>query len=98
MNTDFKLKVERIFAERLAKARFEAGFVDAEDFAVALGVSGHRYRHWEAARAQPSLEVLTRICQLLKVEPNDLLPLAVIGKKKKQKRNPSQDRDRGHAA
>lgn len=66
----------RAFSERLKSARIEAGYEHAKQFADALGVEPHTYRYWERGHAQPDLTTVTRICQLLNIEPNDLLPLA----------------------
>lgn len=66
----------KAFAKRLRAARKEAGYDSAERFAHALGVEPHTYRHWERAESQPNLTILTRMCQLLNVTPNELLPLA----------------------
>lgn len=81
MSSEFETKVMKTFSERLKAAREAAGFEEAEDFANALGVTGARYRHWERGDAKPDLTLLTRICQLLDVEPNYLLPLALKRKK-----------------
>lgn len=82
MNTELSDKVKKTFGEKLRAAREAAEYHDAVEFAHALGVTPHRYRHWEAGRAKPDIVMVTRICQLLKVEPNDLLPFAVRKKKK----------------
>lgn len=87
MSSEFEAKVMKTFSERLKAAREAAGFAEAEDFANALGITGARYRQWERGNARPNLALLTRICQLLDVEPNFLLPLAV--RKKGKKTDPS---------
>ena len=89
MSSEFKDKVMKTFRERLKAAREAAGFEEAEDFATALGVTGARYRQWERGAASPSFDMLTRICQLLDVDPNYLLPFAVR-KKSKKKDSPSE--------
>jgi transcriptional regulator with XRE-family HTH domain len=61
------------FSSRLRKAR-EAHYESAEQFAIALGKSAHAYRHYERGDAEPDFETLERICSLLRVTPNDLLP------------------------
>jgi transcriptional regulator with XRE-family HTH domain len=77
MDKRFQTEVMNAFARRLKKAREDAGFDTAKRFAEALGVEQNRYRHWERGTAQPDIAMLTRICRLLDVEPNDLLPLAL---------------------
>ena len=71
----------KTFGKRLRAARKTAGFRSAERFAHHLGVEPHTYRHYERGEVQPTLTTLTRICQLLAVTPNDLLPLAAASKK-----------------
>ena len=71
----FEDQVMKAFSSRLRKARASAGYEHAKVFAEALGVEPARYRHWERGTAQPDLTTLTRICRLLGVEANDLLPL-----------------------
>lgn len=72
----FHSEVMNAFSKRLKAAREAAGFETAKEFAEALGVEENRYRHWERGSAQPDLAMLTRITRLLKIEPNDLFPLA----------------------
>lgn len=72
----FHSEVMNAFSKRLKSARAAAGFETAKEFAEALGVEENRYRHWERGSAQPDLAMLTRITRLLKIEPNDLFPLA----------------------
>lgn len=72
----FHSEVMNAFSKRLKSAREAAGFETAKEFAEALGVEENRYRHWERGSAQPDLAMLTRITRLLKIEPNDLFPLA----------------------
>lgn len=69
--------VKKALAKRLKQARKDAGFRFANDFARALGKEEHTYRAWERGEHMPDIATLTRICKLLNVEPNDLLPLAV---------------------
>lgn len=70
------IEVMQTFSDRLKRARVAAGFETAKDCADALGVEAPTYRQWERGQASPDLEMLTRICKLLNVEPNELLPLA----------------------
>lgn len=63
------------FSEKLKSARVSAGYEHAKDFADALGVEAPTYRYWERGQAQPDLTTLARICMLLDIEPNDLLPM-----------------------
>lgn len=72
----FADEVMSTFAKKLGQAREKAGYRSMKEFAEALGVEPPAYRHWERGTAQPDLTTLTRICRLLDIEPNDLLPLA----------------------
>lgn len=69
----------KTFAKRLKSARAEAGYKSAQQFAGVLGIEPHTYRHWERAESEPDFETLTRICELLRITPNELLPLAAQG-------------------
>ena len=73
----FEDKVKKTFAKRLKQARSDAGFRFAKDFSEALSIEEHTYRAWERGEHLPDIPTMTRICRLLKVEPNDLMPLAV---------------------
>jgi transcriptional regulator with XRE-family HTH domain len=73
------LRYKRImstFAKRLKKAREDAGYESAEQFALAGGWHPHAYRKYERGASEPNFETFTRICELLEVTPNDLLPEA----------------------
>ena len=69
----------KTFGRQLKDARKRAGFKSAQAFAETLGEEPHTYRHWERGESEPDFETLTRICELLKITPNDLFPLAAQG-------------------
>jgi transcriptional regulator with XRE-family HTH domain len=73
----FEDKVKKAFAKRLKAARKNAGYRFANEFAEALKETEHTYRSWERGEYLPDLPKMTRICRLLNVEPNELLPLAL---------------------
>lgn len=73
----------KTFGKRLRDARKRAGYDSAQQFAGVLGKEPHTYRHWERGEAEPDFEMLTRICELLTISPNDLLPIAAQGGQKK---------------
>jgi transcriptional regulator with XRE-family HTH domain len=75
--------IMKTFAKRLKKAREDAGIKSAEAFAHELGVEPHTYRKYERSETEPNFEVLTKICERLKLTPNDLLPEAA-GKKRRR--------------
>lgn len=58
-----KLKARRIFA----------GYESAQQFAHAIEMKPHAYRHYEAGRQYPRVVTLLRICRELQITPNDLL-------------------------
>jgi transcriptional regulator with XRE-family HTH domain len=62
------------FADRLRQAREAKGYKSAAKFANALGREEHTYRHYERGESEPDYETLERICHLLEITPNDLLP------------------------
>jgi len=70
----FEENVRRTFAQRLKLARPSAGFGSAAHAAEALNVEAAAYRKWERGDAMPSLGMLERICPLLDVGANYLLP------------------------
>lgn len=61
------------FAQRLRAVRIPRGFKTARSFANALGIDENRYTRYERAEVEPDLQLLMRICDLLKATPNDLL-------------------------
>lgn len=63
----------RAFAKRLKALRTVAGYEEAQDFARALGILPGRYGRWERAEAEPSMEHIVLICNLLHVTPTYLL-------------------------
>ena len=76
MMTSRHKQIMRTFAKRLKEARELAGYKSAASFAAALALEPHTYRKYERGDAEPNLETLTRMCHLLRVTPNHLLPLA----------------------
>lgn len=90
----FETKVKRDFAKRLKQARLEAGYEHANQFAQAMGEEEHTYRAWERGQYLPDIPKMARLCQLLNLEPNELVPLAVA---KKNQANPSTNSGRATA-
>lgn len=66
-------RFRRDFGSRLKAARIAADFPTAKLFAFAMGLEEATYRAWERGDAEPSLDMLQRLCVALHVEPNDLL-------------------------
>ena len=69
-------RIARVFGKRLKQARIAANYSSAQKAAEALGLEPATYRTYERGSSLPNLEVLTRICELFRVTPNDLLPEA----------------------
>ncbi len=70
-------QILREFGRRLTAALIAAGYGSGQLFAFALGVEPHTYRTWERGEHQPDLKTLQRICLILAVSANDLLPVHV---------------------
>lgn len=68
------VQIMRTFAENLKSAR-EASFRSAQQFAEVLGMEPHAYRKYERGQSEPNFDTFLRICELLGITPNDLLPL-----------------------
>lgn len=74
----------KTFAQRLKAAREDAGYESAQGFAGVLGLEPHTYRKYERAQSEPTLETLVRICELLNVDANYLLPATSRKQQRKQ--------------
>jgi len=62
------------FGTALKRIREASKYHHASDLAKDAGLEPHTYRTYEAGKAEPRFSTLIRICQLLGVSPNDLLP------------------------
>jgi len=63
----------RLFAARLRQLRAENGFPTARQLATALGIEENRYTRYERAEVEPSLTIIRKMCDTLRVSPNELL-------------------------
>jgi transcriptional regulator with XRE-family HTH domain len=63
------------FGRRLTAARIAAGYTSGQLFAFAFGVEPHTYRTWERGEHAPDIKTLQRLCLVLHVSANDLLPV-----------------------
>lgn len=61
------------FAKRLKVLRTQRGFPRARYFASTLGIEENRYTRYERAEVEPSLSLIHKICETLRVSPNELL-------------------------
>ena len=67
------------FATRLKRLRLQRGFERARFFARTLGIEENRYTRYERAEVEPSLTLLHKMCDTLRVTPNELLGFAEPG-------------------
>jgi transcriptional regulator with XRE-family HTH domain len=77
MTTSRYDKIMRSFGRRLRQARERAGYKSAQSFAEAMGFDPHAYRKYERGQAEPNFEKLLRICEILKITTDELLPVSV---------------------
>jgi transcriptional regulator with XRE-family HTH domain len=61
------------FAKRLKSIRTLRGFGRARYFAKSLGIEENRYTRYERAEVEPSLTLIHKMCETLRVTPNELL-------------------------
>mgnify|MGYP000976138763 CR=1 FL=1 len=61
------------FARRLRELRVPRGFRTARSLAQTLGIDENRYTRYERAEVEPSLDLIRKICDALRLTPNDLL-------------------------
>jgi transcriptional regulator with XRE-family HTH domain len=59
--------------------RVQNGFQRARYFAKSLGIEENRYTRYERAEVEPSLSLIHKICEVLRVSPNELLGFAEYG-------------------
>jgi len=64
------------FAKRLKNLRIQRGFDRARLFAKTLGIEENRYTRYERAEVEPSLTLIQKMCETLRVTPNELLGFA----------------------
>ena len=69
-------EVRSQFAQRLKSLRTKRGFDRARYFARSLGIEENRYTRYERAEVEPSLTLIHKMCETLRVSPNELLGFA----------------------
>lgn len=72
-------EVRSRFAQRLKSMRMQSGYQRARYFARSLGIEENRYTRYERAEVEPSLTLIHKICEVLRVSPNELLGFAEYG-------------------
>ena len=68
--------VRAAFAKRLREQRVQGGYARARSFAQALGIDENRYTRYERAEAEPDLTLIHKICETLRVTPDELFGFA----------------------
>ena len=66
-------EVRARFAQHLKTLRTQRGFDRARYFAQSLGIEENRYTRYERAEVEPSLTLIHKMCETLRVSPNELL-------------------------
>jgi transcriptional regulator with XRE-family HTH domain len=56
--------------------RVQNGFLRARYFAKSLGIEENRYTRYERAEVEPSLTLIHKMCEILRVSPNVLMGFA----------------------
>ena len=69
-------EVRSQFAQRLKNLRTQRGFDRARYFAKSLGIEENCYTRYERAEVEPSLTLIHKMCETLRVSPNELLGFA----------------------
>lgn len=72
-------EVRAQFAQRLKELRLRSGYLRARYFAQSLGIEENRYTRYERAEVEPSLSLLHKMCETLRVSPNELMGFAEYG-------------------
>jgi transcriptional regulator with XRE-family HTH domain len=67
------------FAQRLKALRVERGHLRARYFARTLGIEENRYTRYERAEVEPDLTLIHKMCEVLRVTPDELLGFAETG-------------------
>ena len=75
MTTSRYDQIMKTFGRRLRKARVGGGYRSAQSFSAVLGIEPHTYRKYERGQSEPNFEIFVRICELLQVDANTLLPI-----------------------
>lgn len=75
MSTSRHQQIMRTFGKRLKAAREQAGYSSAQKFAGVANLEPHAYRKYERGESEPRLEVIIRLCELLGVTTDYLLPV-----------------------
>jgi transcriptional regulator with XRE-family HTH domain len=69
------------FSTRLQGLREAKGYTTARGFSRALQIDEARYSRWERAETEPDISNILRICEVLDIDPNELL-LPILRRRK----------------
>jgi transcriptional regulator with XRE-family HTH domain len=72
-------EVRAEFAQRLKELRVRSGYLRARYFARSLGIEENRYTRYERAEVEPNLTLIHKMCETLRVSPNELMGFAEYG-------------------
>ena len=64
-------------SEKILNARTSLRLAQTE-VAEHLGIAQSTYNNWESAKHTPSIKHIPKLCQILKLELNDVLPPPII--------------------
>ena len=64
-------------SEKILNARTSLRLAQTE-VAEHLGIAQSTYNNWESAKHTPSIKHVPKLCQILKLELNDVLPPPII--------------------
>lgn len=70
--SDLSMRPREKFPQNLRLLRISRGFVRARHFAEAIGIGENRYTRYERGEAEPNIDLIYKICDVLKAAPNDL--------------------------
>lgn len=70
--SDLSMRPREKFPQNLRLLRISRGFARARHFAEAIGIGENRYTRYERGEAEPNIELIYKICDVLKAAPNDL--------------------------
>ena len=73
--------MKKDFAARLKQARIAAGYQYAYELADAIDEKIPTYRSWERGQYLPDIPKMARLCRVLRLPPNELVPLALENEK-----------------
>ncbi|PWL97085.1 MAG: hypothetical protein DBY09_06530 [Selenomonadales bacterium] len=77
---------------RIRKFREQRG-LSQKEFAQLIGMSNARVSNWEQGLNRPDVDILSSICNVLGVEPNELLDIHIKDGERSQERGLSREEE-----